>query len=128
MITRRECVLAFVAALAGFLGGALSNRVAPVHAQERSWQKSVIAEKFVVVDASDAKRVEIGVEAAGQGNLKVYDEHGRLAWSVPDLHLWPASARAFEEPAQNESPRAARSPRVPPLNGGAKSAPLCAFE
>ena len=29
--------------------------------------------------------------------------------------------------AQNESPRAAWNPRVPPLNGGARSTPLCAY-
>jgi len=38
----------------------------------------------------------------------------------------PSHAAHSEEHAQNESPRAACNPRVPPLNGGARSAPLCA--
>jgi len=90
VITRKECALAGLAALAGFLGGAAS-RVVPVYAQERSWPKTITAEKFVAVSAAGDKRVEIGVEATGQGSLKVYDQYGWLAWSS-DVQIWPAAS------------------------------------
>ncbi len=92
MITRRECALAAAAALAGFLGGAASTWVRPVYAQEHNWPKTVTARELVVVDGAGARRVEIGVDAYGQGSLHIYDEHGRLAFSAPDLHVWPAAA------------------------------------
>ncbi len=82
-----------MAALAGFLRGTVAAGIVPVHAQERTWPKTLTAERFVVVDAKGAKRLEIGVEVDGQGSLKVYDENGRLAWSAPDLHVWPAATR-----------------------------------
>ena len=88
--TRKEAVFVIVAALAGFLRGTVAAGIVPVHAQERNWPKTLTAERFVVVDANGAKRVEIGVEVDGQGSLS---ENGRLAWSAPDLHVWPAATR-----------------------------------
>jgi len=89
-MTRREAGFVMVAALAGFLGGTVANGIAPVHAQEHNWPKTLTAERLVIVNPNGARRVEISVDNQGQGNMQIYDEHGRLAWSAPDMHLWPA--------------------------------------
>ena len=89
-MTKRELLLTAAALLAGFLGGAISDRVLPVYAQERQWPKVLTAEKLVAVDDTGAKRVEIGVDRHGQGSVKIYNEHGRLTWSIPETQLMPA--------------------------------------
>ncbi len=91
-MTTREVLLTAAAILAGFLGGTLSNRVLPVYAQERQWPKTLTAEKLVAVDDTGAKRVEIGVDRNGQGSVKIYNEHGRLTWSIPETQLTPAKS------------------------------------
>ncbi len=90
-MTRRECVLAALATAAGFLGGALSSGAVSIFAQERTWPKVITAEKFVVLDSSGGKRAELGVSRNGKTALRLYDEHGRLVWNVPDGLVWPAT-------------------------------------
>jgi len=99
VITRRDCALAAVAALGGFLGGAASGRLMPVHAQERNWPRTITAERFVAVDAKGARRVVIGVDAAGQGSLEVFDAQGRIVWSAPGVHISPADAQSGVTPS-----------------------------
>jgi hypothetical protein len=77
---RQKWILAGVAVAAGFLGGALSNGVS-AFAQERTRQ--ITAERFVVVDAAGRKRGELGLDAQGQINLKLYNEEGRTLWWAP---------------------------------------------
>jgi len=89
-MTRREGFFVLVATAAGFLGGTVSGGLRTVQAQERNWPKTLTAERFVVMDSGGNRRVEIGVENDGHGGVRIYDENGRLTWSAPDAHIWPA--------------------------------------
>jgi hypothetical protein len=78
---RKQWTLIAAAIAAGFAGGALSNGVGKVFAQERTHQ--ITAERFVVADFNGTKRGELGLDARGRINLTLYDDQGRVIWSAP---------------------------------------------
>ena len=78
-------VLLIVCAAASLLGGALSDSLMGVRAQEHPWAKRTASESFVVVDERGARRAELGVTPQGDPALVLYDEKGHVIWNTPNV-------------------------------------------
>ena len=78
-------VLLIVCAAASLLGGALSDSLMGVRAQEHPWAKRTASESFVVVDERGAKRAELGVTPQGDPELVLYDERRHVIWNTPNV-------------------------------------------
>jgi hypothetical protein len=72
-----------VAVIAGFVGGIVSQRIAPiaVHAQAPTpVQKEIRAESFVIVDENRIPRGAFGIDGKGEPHLEATDAKGHLYW------------------------------------------------
>ena len=74
-----------VALTAGFVGGILSQHLAPTPAYAQSQpqvQKEIRAENFVVVDANGAPRGAFGIEGSeAWPRIEITDRKGHLQWA-----------------------------------------------
>jgi hypothetical protein len=78
---RKQWMLVAAALAGGLAGGAISNGLGTVFAQERTRQ--ITAERFVVADANGIKRGELGLDPQGGIQLTLYNAQGRVLWSAP---------------------------------------------
>ena len=92
-MTQSNWMLILAAAIAGFLGGRLTNGVETAFAQQRGGPtQEITAQRFVVADASGNKRAEMGLDLQNRIKLTLYSENGRVLWSAPMPGVMPLSS------------------------------------
>ena len=92
-MTGNNGMLILAAAIAGFLGGALTSSVNTAFAQPRGGPtQEITAQRFVVADASGNKRAEMGLDLQNRIKLTLYSENGRVLWSAPIAGVMPLSS------------------------------------
>ena len=78
-----------LAALAGFLGGAIGSHMTTVYAQGPGVE-IIQSKNFVLMDGAGHKRGEWKIDSSGEPVLRLFDAQGRVIWQT--TQSWRAVA------------------------------------